>query len=151
MKKLFSIDFFNIYLFSIYFFYSFRQYVSFFNIFPIDFTQWKSVGLPHIVYIEILFKKGILSIYTKRGKSIPVIESSKFPSWRICYHSKLIASKLLVQVQRSLALFLLAFLYIELNVLQKMKDSFPVSIYTIRRVKKPNTFSEKRECKNHHI
>ena len=39
IKKLFSIDYVNAYLFSIFF--------------SIDFSQWKSVGLPRIAYIVI--------------------------------------------------------------------------------------------------
>ena len=39
IKKLFAIDYVNIYLFSIFF--------------SIDFTGWKSVGLPHVAYIVI--------------------------------------------------------------------------------------------------
>ena len=39
IKKLFSIDYVNIYLFSLFF--------------SIDFPRWKSVGLPHIAYIMI--------------------------------------------------------------------------------------------------
>ena len=29
------------------------QYLSFFNTFSTDFARWKSVGLPHVVYIVI--------------------------------------------------------------------------------------------------
>ena len=40
IKKLFSNDYVNIYIFSIFFF-------------AIDFSGWESVGLPHIAYIVI--------------------------------------------------------------------------------------------------
>ena len=52
-KKLLSIDFINIYLFSIFFSIAFVNNNLFSKFFSIDFVSWKSVGLPHIPHIVI--------------------------------------------------------------------------------------------------
>ena len=53
IKKLFSIDFVNISLFSIFFSIAFVNIYLFSIFFSTDFDRWKSVGLPRIAYIVI--------------------------------------------------------------------------------------------------
>ena len=53
LKKLFSIDLVNIYLFSIFFSITFANMYLFSIFFSTDFARWKSVGLPHFAYSMI--------------------------------------------------------------------------------------------------